>query len=129
MSAVHASVICIAGAICCMVLRQQRPELAAVTAIGAGVAALLVCMEDIRYAVGTLSSLMQASGMSSGNISVMLRACGVAMVSEFATQICQDAGESALAGRIRLALRLGLTVMAAPMLADILSQGAALLQY
>lgn len=129
MNAIYAALICIAGALVCAVLRQMRPEMAAVTAIAAGIAAILVCMEDIRNAAGAVEALSDAAGIGKKNTEVLIRASGIALISEFAVQVCMDAGESALAGRIKLALRLALTVMALPMLADILACGASLLQY
>lgn len=129
MNAIYAALICIAGALVCAVLRQMRPEMAAVTAIAAGIAAILVCMEDIRNAAGAVEALSDAAGIGEKNTEVLIRASGIALISEFAVQVCMDAGESALAGRIKLALRLALTVMALPMLADILACGASLLQY
>lgn len=129
MNAVYASLICIAGAMVCLVIRQYRPELAAAAAMAAGVAALMVCSEDIRAAASALESLVSAAGLEQGYYSVMLRACGISLVAEFAAQICRDAGESALEGRIKLALRLALTVMAAPMIAEVLASGASFVRF
>ena len=129
MNAIYAALICIAGALVCAVLRQQRPELAMGAALAAGTAAIMVCLGDIRQAAGALSALVSAAGLDAGYSALMLRACGLALIAEFATQICVDAGESALAGRIRLALRLALIVMAVPMLADVLSQSASLMEF
>lgn len=128
MNAIYASLVCMAGAMVCAVLRQTRPEMAAVTAIAAGTAAILICMEDIRQAAAAIGALSEASGLGAGHAGVLLRACGIALTAEFAVQVCMDAGESALAGRIRLAMRLALTVMALPLLAEVFSRGASLLQ-
>ena len=128
MNAIYASLICIAGALVCAVLRQMRPELASITAIAAGIAAILVCMEDIRQAAGAMENLSQAAGLDTENTAVMLKACGIALIAEFAVQVCADAGESALAGRIKLALRLALIVMALPLISDVLSRAASLMQ-
>ena len=74
MNAIYASLICIAGALVCAVLRQMRPELASITAIAAGIAAILVCMEDIRQAAGAMENLSQAAGLDTENTAVMLKA-------------------------------------------------------
>lgn len=129
MNAIYAALICVAGALVCAVLRQQRPEMAMGAALAAGAAAIMTCRTDIRQAAMALSALASAAGLDTGYSALMLRACGLALVAEFATQICADAGESALAGRIRLALRLALLTMAAPMIADVLSQSASLMEF
>lgn len=127
MNAVYASLICVAGAILCLIIRQYRPELAAVTAIAAGTAALSICMEDLRKAAKAIKGITETAGMDMTYSGILLRACGIALVAEFAVQICQDAGESAMAGRIKLALRLALSVMASPMLIDVISQSVSLM--
>lgn len=128
MNAVYAALICIAGALICTVLKQTRPEMAVGVALAAGTAAILVCMEDIRRAAEAIKNLSETSGISSSYYAVMLKACGIAMISEFAAQICSDAGETSLAGRIKLALRASLIVMAIPILADVFSQSVSLLR-
>ena len=128
MNAVYASLLCIAGALVCTVLRQTRPEMATGVALAAGIAAIVMCMGDIRQAAQSLDKLADAAGIGKDYAETMLRACGVALIAEFAVQICTDAGETALAGRIKLALRAALIVMAAPMLADVLSQSALLMR-
>lgn len=128
MNAVYASILCIAGALVCAVLRQTRPEMAMGVALAAGTAAVILCLGDIRQAAQSLSVLADAAGIAKGYAGTMLRACGVVLIAEFAGQICTDAGESALAGRIKLALRVALIVMAAPMLAEVLSQSVSLMQ-
>ena len=128
MNAVYASLICIAGALICTVIRQTRPEIAMAAALAAGTAALLICLPDIRQAAEALGGLSDSAGVGSDWSQLMLRGCGIALIAEFASQICADAGETALAGRIKLALRLALTVMALPMLAEVLSQSASLME-
>ena len=128
MNAIYASLICIAGALICTVLRQTRPEMATAAALAAGTAAVLMCLPDIRRAAEALRLLSEGSGAGQQYSQTLLRACGVALIAEFASQICADAGETALAGRIKLALRLALTVMALPLLADVISQSASLLE-
>lgn len=128
MNAIYASLICIAGALICAVLRQTRPELAMGAALAAGTAAIFICMGDIRQAAEALKSLSGAAGIGAGYSEIMLRACGIALIAEFASQICTDAGESALAGRIKLALRIALIAMALPLLTDVLSRSASLME-
>lgn len=116
-----------AGALICAVLRPQKPEFATAAALAAGIAALVVCSEDIKVVSGAIEEFSRAAGLGGDYSRTLLRACGITVIAEFATQICADAGETALAGRVKLALRLGLMGMALPMLADIFGQAARLL--
>ena len=50
---------------------------------------------------------------------VLTRAVGISIIAELGVQICQDAEQSALAGRIRLAARLTMLAMALPLAREI----------
>ena len=101
MNAIYASLICVAGALICCILRPTRPELATGVALAAGTAALMTGMGDLRQAVGQVSQIAQTAGLESAHWQTLMKACGLSLIGEFAGQICADAGESALAGRIR----------------------------
>jgi stage III sporulation protein AD len=127
MSAIYASLICVGAALVCAHLKKRWPELALGIAIAAGLAVLAAFVPDIASMVSAMRTLAQSSGMDTGYTGVMLRACGISLVAEFAAQICRDAGESALSGRILLCARLALLAMAAPIVTDILSRLSRLL--
>ena len=63
MNAIYASLICVAGALICCILRPTRPELATGVALAAGTAALMTGMGDLRQAVGRVSQIAQAAGL------------------------------------------------------------------
>ena len=126
MNAIYAALICVAGALICAVLKEQRPELSLGVALATGVAAIAVCLPELAEAISALSTLADDAGVSEASVKIMLRACGISIIAEFASQICQDAGESALSGRIQLGARLALLAMAVPLITDILSQARSL---
>ena len=51
---------------------------------------------------------------------LLLRTVGIALIAEFAAQLCRDSGESAMAGRISLAARVSILASALPMLTKLL---------
>ena len=127
MSAIYASLICVGAALVCSHLKKRWPELALGIAMAAGLAALMTFLPEILSMVSSLQSMARAAGMDEGYMGVMLKACGISLVAEFAAQLCRDAGESALSGRILLCSRLALLAMAAPIITDILSHLSRLL--
>jgi len=74
----------------------------------------------LRDAAASVAGFATAAGMDGGP-ALILRAAGVSLIAEFASQLCEDAGEKALAGRIELAVRVTLFAMAAPLIADLVS--------
>ena len=122
MEAVQVAVLCVAGALLCSALRVQKPEMALVCALATGLAALFFCMDGLSGAVSAMRTLSQQSGLSSSGTQVLIRATGVALVSDFASQLCRDAGEGALAHRVELAGRVSLLSRAAPLLVALTGQ-------
>lgn len=122
MDAMKAMFICVAGALVCAMLRVQRPEFRLAVAVAAGLAALALSMESVASGVDTLISLADNAGLAGETTGVMLRATGITVAAEFGAQLCRDADESALAGRVELAGRAFLLAMAAPLMTDILGR-------
>ena len=122
MEAVKVAVLCVAGALLCSTLRVQKPEMALVCALATGLAALFFCLDGLSGAVSAMKTLSSQSGLSSTSTQVLIRATGVALVSDFAAQLCKDAGEGALAHRVELAGRVTLLSMAAPLLVGLTGQ-------
>lgn len=120
MAAVRIALLLAAAAMACAVMRVQRPAMAAGVAMAAGAAVLAMLLPDLRDSAQALEAFADAAGLEDGAALVM-RAAGVALIAEFAQQICEDAGETALAGRVELAVRVTLFAMAAPMLGELVS--------
>lgn len=116
MDIVRIVLLCVAGALVAMSLRQQKPEMAALVALAAGVLALLMSLNYLGDVVGAFTALSQRAGISDGSVSLMLKACGVSLICEFACGLCKDAGEGVLAQRIEFGGRAALLAMGVPLL-------------
>jgi len=111
--------LCIAVAIICAALRVQRPELATAVSLAGGVAALAMAWAGMAGAGEWLDGFRSLLGRDGDVAAVILKGAGIAVVSELGAQLCVDAGERALAGRIALAARLAMLGLCAPMLSSI----------
>lgn len=119
--------LCVAGALICSVLRGYRPEMKLAVALATGLSATCLMLDGLGESVAALSSLAEQAFSGSQLRGILLRAAGVAAVAEFAARLCEDAGESALAGRIEMGGRVALTVLALPVLRELTGQLVGLL--
>ena len=127
MTAIRIVALCLAAAMICSALRSQRPEMATALSLAVGIGALLMTGDafgEVSASIQRFSVLVELDG---GSTSVLLKAAGITMISELGVQICCDAGESALAGRIRLATRVVMLGMAMPLVLDIVDSVGAVL--
>lgn len=105
---------CIVAAVLLTLLRRDRPEIA--LQLGLAVAAIVFLMIANRL-VGTLTVLRDLAVRANVNLlylNVVLKIIGVAYVAEFGAQICRDANEGAIAGKVELAGKVIILVLAVP---------------
>lgn len=118
--------LCVSAALVCVSLRTAHPQIATAIALGCGVAAMLLSLNDlgeIASGISELESYAQFGGISQTR---MLKTCGIAMLAEFASDICRDANEIALAKRIDGAVKLGIVASALPIALDLMKDIAGL---
>lgn len=127
MTAIKVAGLCVAAALMCVTIKTTRPEIALVLSIAAGTVAILWSLDYVRATVDELAILASGAGLESGAFSVMLRAVGIAVITEFASGVCRDAGESALCARIEFCGRAALLAMCAPILTGIINRLSGLL--
>ena len=120
--------LCITAALICTSLRSAHPQIASAVALAAGVAALMLSVQDIRAFSDALQQLDQYIRLGGAEGMYLLKMCALAMVAEFASDICRDAGEAALARRIDTGVKLGIAASAVPAAAEIMASIAGLLE-
>ena len=126
MAAVRAVLICVTGALLASLL-ERSPELRMGVVIATGLCVIGFCLDGLRESVQALERLSAQAALDGEHTAAMIRATGIAMLSEFGAQLCRDAGESALAGRVELAGRVTLLGIAVPLLAELTARLGALL--
>lgn len=102
-----------------VVLKQIRPEIALQLTILAGASIFIIVMSKIKVIVDLLQNLADQANISSYYLLIVLKIVGVAYLAEFGAQICRDAGEGALASKIELAAKVGVIVIAIPIIVAI----------
>jgi len=118
MTAIRIVILCLSAALVCSTLRTQHPEMAMVLSMAAGLTALLLSSETLGVISGSIKSLAALAALD-GDGMIVIRAAGISIISELGVQICADAGESALGGRIRLGTRIVILGMTVPMISRI----------
>ena len=111
--------LCLSAALICMTLRAAHPQMAAAVAMAAGVAALMLSSADLGAFSRALKALEDYAQGGTQQLYLM-KICGVAVIAEFASDVCRDADENALAHRIDVGVRIGVVASALPAAAEIM---------
>lgn len=110
-----------------LLVRVYRPDMALQVSIVAGLLLLLYMFTQIGGVLSGLTSFAEAYNIDTGYIGVLLKIIGIAYVSQFAAEICRDAGESSLASKVELGGRVMILAAALPAAISLLDMVAALL--
>ncbi|MDQ7095781.1 MULTISPECIES: stage III sporulation protein AD [Desulfosporosinus] len=102
-----------------VVLKQFRPEIALQLSILAGATIFILILSKIKVVIDLLQTLADQANISSYYLLIVLKIVGVAYLAEFGAQICRDAGEGALATKIEIAAKVGVIVLAIPIIVAI----------
>lgn len=99
-----------------MILKQYRPEFSIYVSIVAGILIFLVVIVKLTSVIELIKNLSSKLGTSMQYFSLLIKITGIAYLSEFATNICRDSGETAIASKVELAGRAIIIAMSVPIL-------------
>ncbi len=108
------------AAVLLVVLRQEKPELAVQLSVIAGVIIFLALVSRIAAVLAILENLAQRVDLDSIYFQTVLKIIGIAYIAEFGAQVCRDASEGALAGKIEFAGKISIIVLAVPIIGAIM---------
>jgi stage III sporulation protein AD len=100
-------------------LRSRAPQFAMLIGVVAGIILLLSVLNGMSTIITTLSDLARAAKVDHGFLATVLRIIGIAYIVEFAAQLARDANEGALAGKIELAGKVGIVILAVPIISGV----------
>ena len=120
--------IAILGTVMSAMLRPLRPELSILVGAATGLIVLASAVGELTGVFDTLRALADEYGVDTGYIGTLLKILGIAYAAQFGAQICTDAGESAIAGKVELFGRVLILAAAIPAAATTLGTAIRLLR-
>lgn len=120
--------IALLGVILAATVRPIRPELAMLIGIATGVIVLFNAIAELTGLIDALRALAAQYGVDTGYVGTLLKILGIAYAAQFGSQICADAGESAVAGKVEMVGRILILAAAVPAAAMTLGTAVGLLQ-
>lgn len=103
-----------------VVVKSQRPELAVLLSVAAGVVIFLLVLGKIGSIMDIIKDLAAKAGINMVYLETILKIIGIAYIAEFGAQICRDAGEGAVATKIEFASKILIMVLAVPIVVAVL---------
>lgn len=104
-----------------VLLRKHNPEVAIAMTIASGVIILNYLLPQLHNIFVELNNIVKSFKMNTMYINTLLKIIGIAYISEFASQICIDAGETAIASKIELGGKVLIMTLSIPILNQLLT--------
>lgn len=108
------------AAVLLVLLRKERPEIAVIISLGAGVLIFLLIIPQLASAVRLLQDLAVRAGVRMVYLDTLLKIIGIAYLAEFGAQVCRDAGETSIGAKIEVAGKVLILLLAIPIVNAIL---------
>lgn len=116
----QAAVIGIAGVFLALQIKSVKPEYAVCLSVATGVLLLLLAVEKLEIVVESVRLIQDSISIQTSYIQVLLKIIGITYISEFAADICRDAGYTAVAGQIGVFARLSVLAVSMPIVTALL---------
>ena len=101
-------IIKIAGVVLCeifafVLLKQYKSEYVVLLQLCGVAVIFFMLFSQLKDLIAFFKGALDSSGISSDYISSLIKALGISLVTQFATDLCKDNGETALAGQVEFA--------------------------
>lgn len=103
-----------------VLLKQYKSEYAIYASVIAGATLLFFAISKVGAIVALLDNLVDTVGINKEFFKILLKITGIAYLVEFASNMCKDAGESAISSKIELAGKILIVTMSIPIISTLI---------
>jgi stage III sporulation protein AD len=120
MDILKAAAVGVIAALLATLFRKDRAEYAMLLSIGAGVLLLGWSLTYLRNIVRELTVLSEMAGLSSSTMKVLLKVVATGYITQFAAELCRDAGSASIAAKIEMGGKLIIVSLSLPIFTAVL---------
>ena len=99
----------------------KKDDFALVVTIIAAIVLFTLVLTKLESITNLLNSLVEKSGINKEYLTLLLKVTGISYVIELATNICKDAGNSAIASKVEMLGKISIVVLTIPILTSVIS--------
>lgn len=104
----------------CVLIKQYKPEFALAVSLCCGVLIFVMILGSLVPAFDQIRNLIDRAALNNQHFTVLVKSLGICYVTSIASDTCKDAGQTAIAGKIELAAKVAIVVLALPMFMEII---------
>ena len=100
-----------------LIIKREKPEIAVQLSLALAAIIFLMILAKVTIVLNLFRDMAEKANISQMYLNTILKVIGIAYITEFGAQVCRDAGEGAVAGKIEFAGKVMVMVMAIPIIA------------
>ena len=103
-----------------IIVKKYRPEFTMYVSVAAGIIILLLVMDKLSAIINLLTNLANRTSINNEFIFLLIKITGIAILTEFASSVCKDSGETAIASKVDMGGKIIIIAMSIPIIASLL---------
>lgn len=110
--------ICLIGILAALIsvmIKRYSPEYSVVISIIAGILILAIVFCRVKGIIDHIQKLLDSTNISLKYISILFKSLGICFLTQFASDVCKDAGEIALSSKIEIAGKIAILIISLPL--------------
>lgn len=113
-------IIAIISLIFILNVKVHMPHMQVMIGITCGVIIFMTILPTLEEVLSSIIDIVSMLDIGIAHIGIILKIIGISYVCEFCSQICIDAGESAIASKIELAGKVLIMLISIPVITELL---------
>jgi len=101
-------------------VKLVKPELAVLLTAAASVILLIMTVNALTDVIAAFAQIGEKTGLAGGLFSGVLKIVGVGYITEFAANVCEDAGTKSVGDKILLGGKVTILVLALPIVTSLI---------
>ena len=106
----------IAATVLAVFLKEWRKEIALQISLVAAVIIFFMIFPYLNTVFGVFRDISERVGLDEKYIKIVLKVIGIGYVAQFGSELCRDAGESAIASKIELGGKVLIVALSVPVM-------------
>ena len=103
-----------------IILRQYKPEFAVYASMLGGAIIILLSLGKLEGIINLLENLASKTAINGEFLAILIKITGIAFLTEFATSVCKDSGEPAIANKVDLGGKIIIIAISIPIISQLL---------
>ena len=116
MDVLKIAVLAVSAVLLALMLKQTKPEYSVFISMAACICIFLYLLSKLQTVFGYLEQLRAQVSVDGVYLDTILKMLGISYITQFASDLCKDAGYSAIASQIELFARVSVLFLSFPVL-------------